>query len=298
MKARNGAAPRSTASENAIWGAQLEVGRAASSYIPTTSVPVTRSADSLTSSTAGWLRQGIGAILLSGASASAVLSGASGAYRAAVADGYFVVQNGGASTLLPVSGSTVAATYVAGACSSVSASGLRSGTPAAVPDLSLLTLTGKVRRFAYFPQHLSDDVLQGLARMDLSNPGVRGAPPLGTRAVVVSFLRDVSLGAGEHIVSGLGFRPSAVVFLAAAYSPPSGNGLSIGVGSTTGGGGIQAYDDPWTFASNEHAVALTLSAGWATADLTANGADGFTLTWDASAPVGSGVFRVTILCIK
>lgn len=49
-----------------IWGAQLETGPYASSYIPTSGSPVTRAADIFTISTEGWLREGAGTAYVEG----------------------------------------------------------------------------------------------------------------------------------------------------------------------------------------------------------------------------------------
>ena len=178
-----------------FWGAQLETGSgpAASSYIPTTATAVTRAADVLTRSTAGWLRQGVGTVLC-----EARLGAGSFPY----AWGLLTDKNeriicyrfSGAATpdtphhlLITAGGATQASMWLAASSrrftaaygpndvivSSDASPSLQTDDAATVPIVTTLGLgstgaqfftNGHVRRFAYFPARLPNAVLQELTR--------------------------------------------------------------------------------------------------------------------------------------
>lgn len=166
-----------------VWGAQVEAGPAASSYIPTVDAAATRAADLLTRSTAGWLRQGVGTVLCEARLGAGEYPYAWGlltdqneriiCYR----DSVFATPDTPHNLLITVGGATQASMPLAASSgrftaaygpndvivSSDASPDLQADDAAAVPIVTTLGLgssgvmffaNGHVRRFAYFPARL------------------------------------------------------------------------------------------------------------------------------------------------
>jgi len=183
----------STSSDVLIWGAQLEAGAFATSYIPTVASQVTRPADnaSITGTNfSSWYRQDAGTFY----SEANDYSGINNAYLAAYADGNNIVEFRGdgslnrARVLIKTNGTFVvntvsatstqpikqAASFTNGSVSST-ANGALFVTNVNVQTPKLLTtlligegitssvkLNGAIKKIAYYPKSLTNAELQGL----------------------------------------------------------------------------------------------------------------------------------------
>jgi hypothetical protein len=176
-----------------IWGAQLEAGAFPTSYIPTTTATVTRSADVVSVNTlTPWFNASEGTLYVEGSSsnlarAMAVIDDGSfnNRYQAAIASGYtpnFAAVSGGAvsadiytSALTQSSNVKLAGAYrVNDFALSANGSAVVTDTSGALP-VGLTTLRlgaystggilcGTIRRLTYFPQRLSNANLQRITQ--------------------------------------------------------------------------------------------------------------------------------------
>ncbi len=181
-----------------IWGAQLEAGSFPTSYIPTTTAQVTRSADaaSMTGSNfSSWYRQDEGTIfiennynygsaLVSSNRVALQISDGSGSNRHLIYNGsgnanYFYVAVGG-STVSQLSASLVTSSFVKSASAyklndyahSQNAATALVDTNALVPVVNRVDigcslgssayLNGTIKKIAYYPKRLSNSVIQAL----------------------------------------------------------------------------------------------------------------------------------------
>ena len=123
----------------------------------------------------------------------------------------------------------------------------------------------------------------------------------GLSSQYVSFTRDSSSGAGTSSVTGVGFQPTAVLFLAAI----SGAGMaSIGFEDSDRAGEsivdrqLMTADDWDTGAWNARPINIVY-ASTVNYDgrITSYDADGFTITWsERGSP--SGTIKIRALCFK
>jgi len=147
-------------------------------------------------------------------------------------------------------------------------------------------------------------VAVGTSGQVLTSNGAGAAPTMqagGLSSQYVSFTRDSSSGAGTQAVTGVGFQPTAVLFLAAI----SGAGMaSIGFEDSDRAGEsivdrqLMTADDWDTGAWNADPInivyASTVNYG---GSITSYDADGFTLTWsERGSP--SGTIKIRALCLK
>lgn len=118
--------------------------------------------------------------------------------------------------------------------------------------------------------------------------------PAGTYTTVKvgSFTRDISLGDGTQSVTGVGFKPSSVVFFATVNGDTT---ASWGFGNSTTGGGYVVGQDHWgdpAQTSNQPIYVLTdsdPSYAYTSTTMTLD-SDGFTVTWNViSAPTGTAI---------
>lgn len=126
--------------------------------------------------------------------------------------------------------------------------------------------------------------------MKINNP-----PLLSVKGVL--FTRDMTAASGTQAVTGVGFRPRAIIFLAGQdgqaraswgfYDGATSQGLGPG-----GSASQFVSDGPWCIL-----IATTISVTEQQAAVTSLDADGFTLTWlKTGSPTGTG--RIIALCLR
>lgn len=180
----------------AVWGAQLEQGAFATSYIPTTTTTVTRAADSLTFPTSAWYNASEGAMALQGAVPNA---GASVRRFATLSDGtinntiqlanaasntaaYMEVRDTLVIQASMTAGSFTAGSYVKNALAykandfalTSNGSAITSDSSGSVPTINKLTLgshnaggnyiNGGLKSFKYYPSRVPNTQLQLLTQ--------------------------------------------------------------------------------------------------------------------------------------
>jgi len=157
-------------------------------------------------------------------------------------------------------------------------------------DLPTITTAGKI---------------SGAALTLLANiPAGAGAIPAAnltnatTNVKVGSFTRDTSAASGDQAITGVGFTPKAVIFLATVASNPQ---MSVGVDDGTDKGCL--YDQNQVSAgtwNNTTSSSLYLTEGGTTTYagvISALGADGFTVTWTKGAGAKTGTATIVYLAI-
>ena len=109
-----------------------------------------------------------------------------------------------------------------------------------------------------------------------------------TRFKVGSFTYDVSTASGTQAVTGVGFSPKAVVFLA-GINGTSAMSAGIDDGSTAFVIIDDNVDAAGTYAVNSQSIGIATTAGGnAQGKITTLGADGFTITWTKTgSPTGT-----------
>lgn len=107
----------------------------------------------------------------------------------------------------------------------------------------------------------------------------------GLRFKVGSFTRDIAIADGTQAITGVGFKPSAVIFLAGKSTTTF---MSVGFDDGTSCGRIFDYTGGNYYTDNVYSVGLFVSGGVdSNAKIVSLDADGFTLTWlKEGAPTG------------
>ena len=112
----------------------------------------------------------------------------------------------------------------------------------------------------------------------------------GTWFKVGSFTRDVSTASGTQAVTGVGFMPKAIIFIA-GFTTPSGQ---TSIGFSDGTNHFDAYDnfgitaDTWGVITSQCITLTFTGVNSYTGVVSALGADGFTITWTKNGtPTGT-----------
>lgn len=118
-----------------------------------------------------------------------------------------------------------------------------------------------------------------------------------TGTYVGSFTRDVSLSGSTQAITGVGFTPSAILFIANVGTTGA---MSLGFASGTTNAVLydNAANSAGTYNNNGTNCILLLTAASqaATAGVTSMDADGFTVTWGKSgSPTGTATVRYLAL---
>ena len=108
---------------------------------------------------------------------------------------------------------------------------------------------------------------------------------------VGSFTRDMSLASGSQAVTGVGFKPRAVLFLAGQASP-GGAGMSIGFdnGSTKAVAfdQDQISDDTYQLSTGSSIFEILTASNYYQGNISSLDADGFTISWTKTgSPTGT-----------
>jgi hypothetical protein len=105
-----------------------------------------------------------------------------------------------------------------------------------------------------------------------------------------SFTRDVSTASGTQAITGVGFKPSHIVFMACKDNVVGEMSIGFDDGTTH----VCIYDDygtnvhTWTSNATKSIIVLVTATDNNTAYVSAIGADGFTLTWTkVGSPTGT-----------
>ena len=105
-----------------------------------------------------------------------------------------------------------------------------------------------------------------------------------------SFTRDVSTASGTQAVTGVGFKPKAVIFIA-GFTTPSGQ---TSIGFSDGTNHFDAYDnfgvlaDTWGVITSQCISLVFTGVNSYTGVVSALGSDGFTITWTkGGTPTGT-----------
>ena len=112
---------------------------------------------------------------------------------------------------------------------------------------------------------------------------------VSVRYVVGTFSRDISTASGTQAITGLGFRPTAVMFSGQVTS----YGFTLGVTNTTSGfGTIIRGVAPDYVNGGAQFIHFLSGADEAYVDAISMGSDGFTLTWTkVGSPTGTAVIN-------
>lgn len=113
-------------------------------------------------------------------------------------------------------------------------------------------------------------------------------------ANIVGFTRDLTLAAGAQAVTGLGFKPRAIIFTVGTIG--SGNYASIAFADADAVGGMFING---ALNGSTSAAGLTGSSGgnFQSFTVTSFDADGFTVTW-AKSGSPTGTAQVQALCFR
>lgn len=173
-----------------MWGAQLEVGAFATSYIPTTSASVTRAADRVTAANVSWLNPGFGSIYFEGSSIDTghffdinTIANGEAARIHSYRDGSGLavdIKNDAASTVAVFNGTFALGAYHKGTvawandnfASDTDGSAIQTDSSGLAPTAYDRCFFGgdyggnagivSIKRFTYFPIRLSDSALAAL----------------------------------------------------------------------------------------------------------------------------------------
>jgi hypothetical protein len=119
--------------------------------------------------------------------------------------------------------------------------------------------------------------------------------PQRVRTKRITLSRDLSLASGSVGYTGVGFKPTAIVFIGAQTTAGGYTGVAV-VDSAGAFGGIAANQGFTGFVSNATLIAGTTTTGQ-TATLSSFDTDGFTLAWTKNgAPTGTVVYYA--LCFR
>jgi hypothetical protein len=128
----------------------------------------------------------------------------------------------------------------------------------------------------------------GMVVSDASNLFFVSGNPTSNHKIV-SFTRDNTVANGTQAVTGVGFKPRGILFLASVSGTSA-----MSVGMTDGTDSHCIYDnnqntsDTYGAVANQSVVALTANAQANYAALTSFDADGFTVTWTkVNSPTGT-----------
>lgn len=120
----------------------------------------------------------------------------------------------------------------------------------------------------------------------ISNP----PPPV---AKYITFTRDREAASGDVSYTGVGFRPTAVLFLATI----TGNLASIGMSDGTNHKLIKSLDTTAIQVLTTKAISCVTNANVGqSAVLASFGSDGFTLTWTKEGAPAAGTIVVMAVC--
>jgi len=114
------------------------------------------------------------------------------------------------------------------------------------------------------------------------------------------FDRDISLGNGTQAITGIGFKPTCILFFSAIGNSDY---ASWGFDTLTQESGIQHFGDTDSFASfagggNSIQFSDSVSGFVITATITSMDSDGFTLTWTVVSGSPIGTARMTFVAFK
>jgi hypothetical protein len=129
---------------------------------------------------------------------------------------------------------------------------------------------------------------KGTANFKMFMNAAGTAPEWAAGVKVGTFTRDLTADSGDVSYSGVGFKPSAIIFLAS-----KSNVFAASVGISQGAGVnylIYFRGSPYISSYNDACVMLTENAtDTQYAEVKTLDADGFTLTWTkANSPTGTG----------
>lgn len=108
---------------------------------------------------------------------------------------------------------------------------------------------------------------------------------------IVNFTRDTSVASGTQAVTGVGFKPAAVIFIAGV----SGGGIraSFGFDNLTAAQSIYSLGSAGNFnpdSSNSIGLVSVLNTDYVLGKISSLDSDGFTVTWTKTgSPTGSCV---------
>lgn len=126
-----------------------------------------------------------------------------------------------------------------------------------------------------------------------------GVEPINDGVFVGSFTRDLSLSNGDQSITGVGFRPNAIIFIG-GISGDDALGFGLSDGST--GGSI--YDnsslvgDTWGINSGNFGLAILINGAEARVTEITFDSDGFTLTWLKASGSPSGTATIKYIAFK
>jgi hypothetical protein len=124
-------------------------------------------------------------------------------------------------------------------------------------------------------------------------------PPQAPRFKIVTFTRDMSTASGTQAITGVGFRPRAVVFITSRAAGTSQNCVGLDDGTTPIGifDNHNATADTWGIDTSFSLVVLAGGSDYNQGKITAYGLDGFTITWTKTgSPTGTNTFAA--LCFR
>jgi len=110
------------------------------------------------------------------------------------------------------------------------------------------------------------------------------------KSKLISFTRDMTAASGNVAYTGVGFTPTAIIFIVCISGTHT---FSIGVVDSSRGGGAQSQYSPDTFGPASVPIDASVSGGTNQYAVVASyDADGFTLTWTKqNSPTGTATIK-------
>ena len=108
-----------------------------------------------------------------------------------------------------------------------------------------------------------------------------------------SFTRDMTAASGDAVITGVGFQPRLVIFMAALTSNTSTFSVSIDSANGSSGSGVGSIFTRGSasfLAGTSYSIQLETTAGtnFQSGSISAVGTDGFTVTWvKTGSPTGT-----------
>lgn len=139
---------------------------------------------------------------------------------------------------------------------------------------------------------------EGILRYNLANTRWELLNPSIVTKNIGTFTRDISTASGNQAITGVGFKPSLVLFIAGVNGTSR---MSIGAdnGTTVGDVGDDYVDLANTYvATATHSIFLaSAAAANATAKITTLDSDGFTLAWTKTG-AAAGTASITYIAFR